>query len=129
MGNLVNERAEEIYSNWKDDLPDGWVLEFQKFCYLLSYTAFKEGIGDFEVLQVKEKFGSARVYVAPYNEKVEAVINSFEGATMRICNVCGKEATKLSTDWILPYCDECFEKNHTRQDYYLIKDLIEEGED
>ena len=30
---------------------------------------------------------------------------------MKTCIVCGKPATKMSTGWISPYCDDCVNPN------------------
>ena len=63
----------------------------------------------YRITQIKEKFGGLRWYDAgvPKDCKVWDIINKYEGISMKTCIVCGKPATKMSTGWISPYCDDC----------------------
>ena len=63
----------------------------------------------YRITQIKEKFGGLRWYDEgiPKDSKIWDIINKYEGISMKTCIVCGKPATKMSTGWISPYCDDC----------------------
>ncbi len=97
-------------NTWLDDLPNGWIIGFCKpMCDELM-----EALGDYAdevwLWQVKEKFGSLRIYCAPLPidvcNKVETVINKYEKISYHTCCVCGEPATEYSKDWVLPYCSK-----------------------
>ena len=43
----------------------------------------------------------------PNNSKVYDIVRKYEQISAKTCVVCGKPATKMSTGWISPYCDDC----------------------
>ena len=63
----------------------------------------------YRIVQIKEKFSGLRWYDAgvPKDSKIWDIINKYEGISMKTCGQCGKPATKMSTGWIYPYCDDC----------------------
>lgn len=101
-------------ATWLDELPNGWVNGFcEQMCDELM-----EALGDYAdewiIVQVKEKYGSLRIYHAglptDIYDKVEAVINKYEDISYHTCCVCGEPATEYSKDWVLPYCSEHIKK-------------------
>jgi len=127
------------YKDWKNDimatlndkmweaefLPEGWVDTFVPELKNELADALGSYVDDFVVLQIKEKYGALRMYwhwadkdyaddeakdlSALYNE-IEAVIGKYERISEKTCVVCGADATKFTTAWVLPVCDEheCF---------------------
>ena len=86
--------------------PDGWHI------FTKPLEAFIEKNGG-NILQMKEKFGGLRVYMAPNPDTVAAArINgaisfaSFMADTA--CIFCGKEGTsqELDSGWIAVVCEE-----------------------
>lgn len=66
----------------------------------------------FEVIQVKEKFGTLRFYTNWSNPKIEAYIREAEEKSSVTCEICGKEATLRTDGWLTTLCDFCYnEKN------------------
>ena len=61
--------------------------------------------------QIKEKYGTLRVYPNFIFGDVDKIINKYEKISERICIECGEPATKISLGWISPWCDECASKN------------------
>ena len=42
------------------------------------------------------------------------IIEKYENLSYHTCINCGKPATKISTGWICPYCDNCIgDRNYT----------------
>lgn len=105
-------------------LPDGWTNTFiPEMKYQLA-KKIGSYIDDFVVLQVKEKYGAMRMYwswadrdyangevndLNKISKEVEYIIHKYENISEKTCVVCGKEATKMTTGWVLPMCDYCFE--------------------
>jgi hypothetical protein len=58
-------------------------------------------------MQIKEKFGELRWYDEFSTQDVQDIIDKYEDISRRTCLICGKPATKMSTGWISPYCDDC----------------------
>lgn len=107
---------------WESDLlPDGWTNTFipemkNDLAHMLgSY------VDDFTVFQIKDKYGSMRMYWSwadrDYDNKevddlkeltneVEAIVRKYENISKKTCVVCGKSATKMTTGWVMPICEE-----------------------
>jgi len=65
---------------------------------------------DVEIMQVKEKFGSLRIYVAPYDVDSEfqhAFIVAIETVSGYICEVCGNAGSRRNIDgWYKTVCED-----------------------
>ena len=97
---------------WLDSVPIGWQESFLRMC--LTLDPFKE---DFEILEIKEKYGQLRIYILTDNEvdeygmtyaQVEEVINSYCKSTINICPACGKEKSKEKY-----LCEDCIKEAAT----------------
>lgn len=68
-------------------------------------------IPGFKVLQVKEKFGSLRIYVVGTNNNVEAIINEATDRCKKTCESCGSEENVemrySSAGWMKNLCSNC----------------------
>lgn len=70
----------------------------------------------YRIVQIKEKWGYLHWYDGgtPKDSKIYDIIRKYEQISAKTCVVCGKPATKMSTGWISPYCDDCIgNKNFT----------------
>ena len=122
------------YKDWKNDiqvtingityelklLPDGWVNSFvPNFRRELADT-LGPYVEDFEILQIKEKYGIMRCHwcwkdrdydddeISDLNElskEIDNIVNKYEKISAKTCVVCGNPATKMTTGWIMPVCD------------------------
>jgi len=64
-----------------------------------------------EFIQVKEKFGTLRMYVTPYIKEVEDIIWMSECFSSKICEHCGSMKDVTQTQgWITTICKECLDK-------------------
>jgi hypothetical protein len=81
------------------------------------------------VAQIKEKFGSLRVYlefveVEDKSDKLYEIVYKYEILSETVCEVCGADGAKLRTlkdgrSWIKTNCDIChdiFMKNSPKMD-------------
>lgn len=98
---------------WLDDMPEGWKKAFgEDLC-----AELKEALDEYDytdkyiVVEVKEKYGGLRWYDGGIPEGCKAwdVIRKYERLSETTCCHCGKPATKISTGWICPWCDDCVE--------------------
>ena len=88
---------------------DGWFDILWRLCEDLEplVAAFEEASGSqFEVLQVKEKFGGLRVYVNDANEAIDQRIETAIQESFHTCEVCGQPGTLREDSWIKTLCDE-----------------------
>lgn len=74
----------------------------------------KERLGDeyyeFEVIQVKEKFGTLRFYTNWGTEEIYKLINEAEEKSATICEVCGSPGKIRNDGWISVLCDKHYEE-------------------
>ena len=98
---------------WLNCIPEGWKELAQQMvqeCEAIDPT--------YTIEDLKEKFGSMRVYsyckswyddkeIEDYGFAISDIENKYEILSARTCCKCGRPATKISTGWILPWCDEC----------------------
>ena len=85
---------------------DGWFEVLDRlFRKLVSF----EGSEDFEVLQVKEKFGGLRVYGMGFTDEAYDLIEEAEFESEETCEVCGNPGeVRNRGSWLLTRCDECW---------------------
>jgi len=97
----------------------GWDRAFGKLYMDELGAAIKEcGQKDFQILQIKEKYGQARLYCNGTTQKVHDIIRKYEFISEHICCKCGVEAPMVDTGWILPQCCRCFIKNYRRNEAF-----------
>lgn len=108
------------YSYIGINIPDGWMDLFLQMCEDIA-PLIEEYCLDFYFLQVKEKYGQMRCYPSIYNKEIDDIICQYEAASKYICCECGALAYFQTTDYILPYCGDCFK--HMYADMIKYKTL------
>ncbi len=91
-------------------LPKGWETLFDELCKeLTEYVTRKNLI--FQITQVKEKFGTLRVYFqlegndTEYIE-VQKIVDKYEKKSSYICEVCGVEGKiRNNNGWVKVLCE------------------------
>lgn len=107
---------------WEADfLPEGWTNTFIPEMKKELTNVLGSYVDDFTVFQIKDKYGSMRMYwswadrdytddevkdIGILTTDIEAIIHKYENISEQTCVVCGKEATKMTTGWVMPVCDE-----------------------
>jgi hypothetical protein len=93
-------------------LPEGWFELFLQMCEDIREPLEKAGCLDrFRFLDVKEKYGSMRLYSSGATEEVQDILFKYEFLSQQVCCLCGKPATLETDGYICPYCDECVAKS------------------
>ena len=116
-------RAEFNEKMWEiTELYHGWYVAFIPQMMDELFDAIGGYIEEFEVYQIKEKFGEMRIYygwadrdyteqelkdLKEIDEVVDGIINKYTDISKNTCVKCGAKATRFSDGWVLPYCESC----------------------
>lgn len=94
-----------------DTMPDGWRKAFgEQMCQEIKDELVKvSALERYRIIQIKEKYGTLRWYDNFNTQKGYDIIHKYEALSARTCIQCGKPATRITTGWIAPYCDECID--------------------
>ena len=107
-----------------DDMPDGWRKALGiEMCEEIRNELIRTGdLYRWRIFQLKEKYASLRLYDNghPKDSRIPDIISKYEQISERTCIVCGKPATRITTGWICPYCDDCCPKGQSESidEYY-----------
>jgi len=111
-----------------DNLPYGWRKAFGlQMLEEIRDTLIKgDYLYKYHIAQIKEKYGSLHWYDygAPESiyDELQGVLDKYEWQSYHVCVCCGKSATKMSKEWISPFCDKCAEKLSNRVNFENIED-------
>ena len=98
---------------WEDELPEGWKKAFcpQMWDELKAILEKANYVNDFRFCQIKEKYGTLRLYHSGAPESIydelEAWECKYEDLSEQICINCGKPAKYMTTGWISFFCEDC----------------------
>jgi len=109
-----------------DAMPNGWRIAFgEQICEEIREELEKAGcLETYRITQIKEKFGCLRWYDLGGTERMlREIIPKYERLSTRTCIRCGKPATRITTNWISPFCDNCIPK---REESVPIEEYYEE---
>ena len=101
-----------------DMVPKGWHSIVRALSEEIRFYLVNKGIDPyaFHIDQLKEKFGSIRLYYSLHldgkfdDEGIDEIIQKYEELSEHKCCECGEEATLMSKGWICPYCQKCADK-------------------
>lgn len=96
---------------------DGWNDILNRLFAKLEAEAKKYPAGEEPYLvQVKEKFGTLRVYMDQMNGDMAKAIAEAEEESARTCEYCGRPGREISRNgWIKVRCEECERNNERRR--------------
>ena len=116
---IFNEKMHEV-----NMLYDGWQNSFVPKMMDEMFNVLGPYVEDFEVYQIKEKYSNLVIYhgwkdreyteeefkdIDNINTEIHAIIKKYFDISGHTCIACGKKAVLLSTGWVLPFCDECYD--------------------
>ena len=109
-----DEKHDPDYNyTWEDELPERWrkALCPKSWDELKAILEKADYVDKFRFVQIKEKYGTLRLYYDGVPEKIYAEIEEWEAKYDRLsektCIHCGKPAKYMSIGWISPWCEEC----------------------
>jgi hypothetical protein len=85
---------------------DGWYDILRDLCLKIKDT-------DTKFVQIKEKFGTLRVYVWNATDEVYAEIDKAEALSAKTCEQCGAPGVTRGGGWIQTLCDTCARPDQT----------------
>ena len=87
--------------------------EYAKMCVAPGWHSLVNELFDlaekenFQVTQVKEKYGSLRIYADYLNEEQDKILSDLERRSSAICEVCGKAGEMISrAGWLKTRCKD-----------------------
>lgn len=84
-------------------IEDGWLPLVESLIQELIQAGW-----DKKLSQIKQKFGGLRFYVDTVNKDWRAIIDKYEEASYKVCELCGDAGKKRSIDgWLTVICNEC----------------------
>ena len=94
-----------------DAMDKGWRKAFGiQICKEIRAALLKHGwkvLFKYRIMQIKEKWGELCWYDSYTTKEVFDIVRKYENISRHTCIDCGAPATKMSTGWICPYCDNC----------------------
>lgn len=117
---MTYEVGEDYDYTWTelDEMPDGWRKAFgEMMCEEIKNALIEcDGLDDYKIEQIKEKWGFLHWYSYPAYSKVEKIIDKYGTLSSNICIICGRPDVPITKNgWISPYCKKCFT---TPNDWY-----------
>jgi len=86
---------------------DGWFDILWRLCEDIEKLTPLE---EFEVSQVKEKFGTLRFYTWRSTDEIEKRICKAERESAKTCEWCGEYGHRRNKEWIVTMCNGCYEE-------------------
>ena len=88
----------EPYELFGVECMDGW----KRLIDPIIDLANKKGIA---ITQIKEKFGTLRVYTDTIDRELDQLIMDMEARSEKVCEVCGADGKIRSGGWVKTLCD------------------------
>jgi len=100
-----------------------YAIDEKQFDKIDQYEAkLKEEIENLPIIvQVKEKFGSLRVYVNYSNEEIDNYIRFAESMSYRTCEKCGAPGERRNDGWIKTLCDNHYQAKESKDITITLK--------
>jgi len=123
MGYSENHEL-DYHFTWEDELPAGWKKAFcpQIWDELKAILEKANYVDKFRFTQIKEKFGTVRLYYSGVPESIFKEIcaweNKYDKLSEEVCIDCGKPAKYMTLGWITFICEDCA---RARQQEFLKK--------
>lgn len=102
------------------------------FKYIKAYLKGIKLLYTISFSQVKEKYGTLRIYLNSSTDDVYEIVDKYEDLSYNTCINCGKPAEYISQGWISPYCEDCIpDKNRAvkKEKISTYKKAINEWKD
>jgi hypothetical protein len=91
---------------------DGWFNIIKSACAVISAHEKRDGRTDFLFTQIKEKYGTLRIYSEGADEFVIGVIAMAEDMSAVTCELCGSPGKLRDGGWLTTRCDNCHPKDN-----------------
>ena len=114
---LLNQKEIVLPIQFGFECGDGWYMLLKTLMTSIEWHldpdhAFprKERL-DFQIDQIKEKFGGLRFYYSGGDERINGMVSLAESLSYQICEQCGSTKNVSQTiGWIATLCEDCMKK-------------------
>ena len=89
---------------WGIETGDGWYDIIDDMCEEIARTD-----PECKLEQVKEKFGTLRVYTLSYTKESDKAIRKAELRSAETCETCGEPGGQRGGGWVRTLCTRCLE--------------------
>jgi hypothetical protein len=89
---------------------DGWFVLIYVVLYFIKKIVGEEKIENFQIIQIKEKFGGLRIHTNISNIRINNLIWKAETASYNLCEICGQIGELRKVGYLKTLCDECIKK-------------------
>ena len=103
-----------VGENFYTECNEGWDRLIWDMVTEIDDAYFNLGLeSEIEILQIKEKFGMARVYYwyeyyRSENIGIDDIINKYERASKTTCELCGEQGDLIQINtWLAVRCEKC----------------------
>jgi hypothetical protein len=86
---------------------DGWFTLINTACSLIATHEEAAEKTDFLFTQIKEKYGTLRIYYTGGNAYIDGVVNMAEALSGETCELCGAPGKLGGVGWLTTRCDKC----------------------
>jgi len=107
---LKQNYISDLYGAFGFECGDGWYELLQEMCVEIAKAYTNQSVEiDFKPLQIKEKYGTLRVYFATSEEMykpIQKIIDKYKKKSETICEECGQLGMmRNDLNWIRVLCD------------------------
>jgi len=90
---------------------NGWFWLLNNLCESIQSYIDNNGLDQIEFIQVKEKFGTLRIYESGCDDITYGMIIMAENMSKHICETCGSTENVTSEgSWVRTLCNKCRDK-------------------
>lgn len=93
------------------EIGDGWHGILRAACRCIGLHEEHKGTSSFRFTQVKEKYGTLRLYHYGGDAYCEGVVDMAEAMSAITCERCGRPGKATVGGWITTLCDSCCERS------------------
>lgn len=103
------------------EIPEGWYVMVQQMFEDLAQLN-----EDITFIQIKEKFNTLRCYYAgKISKEAKEILQKYEAMAEYVCCNCGKPAIYETTDYILSFCEDCYDERNPKEDLEITSHSFE----
>ncbi|MBP7209604.1 MAG: hypothetical protein KBA02_00245 [Paludibacteraceae bacterium] len=108
---LFNKYPKLFSMCWGINCGDGWYSILDALCTCIETIQYSDK-PDVSFVQIKEKYGTLRVYESGADVLTEGMVHMAEVMSAYVCEVCGstKDVTTEDDGWITTRCKKCRSK-------------------
>jgi len=95
----------------------GWYPLIQPVVdYIDEYNSTRESDKQIRITQVKEKYGTLRIYTNFYTPELQELIDNAELESEKVCEFCGsREHLGTTLEWYITICYDCMKARVNRR--------------